>query len=56
MEIMKLVETGFQISAHTEGSCTEMGMRILPLRNLIGMCCMLKGWEHFDTVQGICGG
>ena len=35
VEMMALVDTGFQISALTEGFCTEMGLEILPLRNLM---------------------
>ena len=38
-----LVDTESQISALTEGFCTKMGLRILPLRNLMkGLLC-LKG-------------
>ena len=39
--MMALVDTGSQISAFTVGFCTEMGLRILPLRNL------MKGMLHF---------
>ena len=35
MDMMSLVDTWSQISALIEGFCTEMGLRILPLRNLI---------------------
>ena len=34
VEMMALVDTGSQISALTEGFCTEMGLKILLLRNL----------------------
>ena len=44
VEMMALVDAGPQISALTEGFCTEMGLKILPLRNLIGVCCILRGW------------
>ena len=33
---MALVNTGSKILALTAGFCTEVGLRILPLRNLIG--------------------
>ena len=41
--MMALVDTESQISALTEGFCTEMGLGILPLRNLIGGVLCLKG-------------
>ena len=50
---MALVDTGFQISALTEVFNTEMGWKILPLRNLMGACCVLIGWGHFNTIQRI---
>ena len=57
MEMMALVDTGSQISALTEGFCTEMGLRILPLRNLMRDVLRLKGMRgHFGTVQRICRG
>ena len=43
VETTALVDTGFQISAFTEGFCTEIGLRILPLRNLIGDELHLQG-------------
>ena len=43
METVALVEIGSQISALTEGFCTEMGLKILSLRNLIrGVLCLQK--------------
>ena len=47
VETMALVDTGSLISVLTEGFCTEMGLRILLLRNLIGGC--VASWED----QGI---
>ena len=43
LETTALVDTGSQISALTEGFCTEMGLRILPLRNLMKEVLHLKG-------------
>ena len=43
IEMKAMVYTGSQISAPTKGFCTEMGMKILPLRNLIGGVLHLKG-------------
>ena len=41
VEMMALVYTGSQISAFTDKFCTEMGLKILPLRNLIrGVLCL----------------
>ena len=35
-----------------EGLYTEMGLKILALKKLIGgMCCLLRGWGCFDSVQ-----
>ena len=34
VEITTVVDTGSQISALTEGFCTERGLKLLPLRNL----------------------
>ena len=45
VEILTLVDTG---SALTEGYSTEMGLRILPPRNLIGGVLHLKGMETFQ--------
>ena len=42
-----LVDTGSQISVLTEGFCTEMGLRILSLRNL------MKGVLHLKGIGGI---
>ena len=43
VEMMALVDTGFQTSALTERFCIEMGLRILLLGNLVeGVCCILK--------------
>ena len=41
--MMALMDTGFQISALTEGFYTEMGLKILSLRNLIRGVLHLKG-------------
>ena len=43
VETMALVDTGSQISALTEGFITEMGLKILPLRNVVGGVLHLKG-------------
>ena len=43
LEAMTLVDAESQISALTEGFSTEMGLMILPLRNLIGGVLHLKG-------------
>ena len=43
VETMAFVDTGSQISALTEGFCTEMGLRILPLRNLMRVVLHLYG-------------
>ena len=41
VETTVLVDTGSQISALTEGFCTEKGLKILPLRNLLrGILCL----------------
>ena len=40
---MTLVDTGSQTSALTEGLCTEMGLKDLLLRNLIGSALHLEG-------------
>ena len=45
---MALVDTESQISALTEGFCTEMGLRVLPLRNLIGSVLHLKWMGAFQ--------
>ena len=41
--MIALVDTGSQISALFEGYCTEMGLRILPLGDLLGGMLHLKG-------------
>ena len=56
LEVMALVDIRSQIFALTEGFCTEMRLRILPLRNLMRMYCISRGWGHFYTVQRICRG
>ena len=56
VEMRAMVNTGSPISAIIEGFCTEMGLEILPLRNLMGVCCVLRGWGCFDTIQMIHGG
>ena len=38
------VDTGSHISALSERFCIEMGLKILPLRNLIGVVCISR--EH----------
>ena len=43
VEIMALVDTWSQISALTEGFCMERGLRMLPLRNLIGGVFVSQG-------------
>ena len=43
VEMMALVDTGSQISVLTEGIFTEMGLKILPLKNLIRGVLDLKG-------------
>ena len=53
VEMTALDDTGSQISALTERFCTEMGLGILPLGDLIGSVLYLMGMEHFDTIQGI---
>ena len=53
MEIMALMDTGSQISALTEGSCTEMWLKILPLGKLIEDVLHLEGLGVFDTIQRI---
>ena len=45
LEMMPLVDTGSQISALTERSCTEIRLRILPLGHLLGGCWILRGWD-----------
>ena len=47
VEMMALVETGSQISALTEGFCTEMQLKIFPMRNLI------RGWLCLKRMGGI---
>ena len=47
LKMMAQVDTGFQISALTEGFHTVMGLKILPLRNLIG------GMLHLEGMGGI---
>ena len=44
VETMALVDTGSQISALSEGFCTEFGLRIL----LLGVCCISKGQGVFQ--------
>ena len=56
VEMMALVDTRSQRSALTEGLCTEMGLRILPLWNLMKGVLHPGGMGHFDTVQRICRG
>ena len=56
VKMMALVDTGSQISALTEGFCTEKGLKVLPLRNLIGVCCFSRGWRCFYTIKRIHGG
>ena len=54
VKTMTLVDIGSQISALTEGFCMEMGLKILPLRNLIVVVLCLKGnGGHFNTIQRI---
>ena len=53
VEMMALVDTGSQICTPTEGFCTEMTLKILPLRNLMEVYCVSRGWEHSDTTQKI---
>ena len=48
VEITAHVDPGSQISALTEGFCAEMGLRILPLRNLIGGVLHLEGMWAFQ--------
>ena len=48
MEMTALVDTVCQISSLTEGFYTEIGLRILPLRNLIGVCCIMRGQGKFQ--------
>ena len=50
MEMMTLVDTGSQISTLSEGFFMEVGLQILPLRNVIGMCFLLREWGCFDTI------
>ena len=49
--MMALLDTGSQISALTKGFCTEFGLKILPLRSLLGDVCVSRGWGvfHFHT-------
>ena len=49
---MALEDTGSKISALTEGFCTEMGLKILPLRNLITDMLNLVGMGYFYTYKG----
>ena len=46
--MMTLVDTGSQISALIEGFCTEMRLKILPLRNLIWGVLHHKGMGQFQ--------
>ena len=48
VEMTALVDTGSQVSALTEVFCTEMGLRILPLRNWIGGVLHLKGMGNIS--------
>ena len=48
VEKMALVNTGSQISALTEGFCTEIGLRILPLRNLMRGVLHIEGMGAFQ--------
>ena len=48
VEMTALVDTGSQMSALTEGFCTETGLRILPLRNLVGAVLHLEEVEVFQ--------
>ena len=50
VEMMAPVDTGSQISALTEAFCTEKGLKILPLRNLIGCVASQMDGGHFDTI------
>ena len=45
MQMIALVNTRSQISALTEGFCTEMGLRIFPLGNL------MKGVLHLEGMK-----
>ena len=47
VETAALVDTGSQISALTERFCTDMGLRILPLRNLMRGVLCLEGMGAF---------
>ena len=54
MEIMALVDTGSQISSLTEGSCSEFGLRILPLGDLLhlegtGVSITIPYKEHIEA-------
>ena len=48
VEALALVDTGSQISAITEGFCTEMGLRIFLLRTLIGVVLHLEEMGAFQ--------
>ena len=50
VETMALVDIGSQISALPQGICAEMGVRILPLRNLIGGVLYLGRMGAFATI------
>ena len=47
VKMTALIYNGSQISSLTEGFCTEMGVRILQLRNVIG------GMLHLEGIGGI---
>ena len=51
VEMMGLVNNGSQIYGLTEEFCTGMGLRILPLRNLIGgvLCLEVMGAFQYCT-------
>ena len=42
IETMAMVVTGSHTSALTEIFCMEMGLRILPLGDLLGVCCISR--------------
>ena len=50
--MIALVDTGSQISSLTEGFCSEMELRILPLRNLIRGVLHLEGMGAFKYCTG----
>ena len=60
VEMIALVDTRSQISALTEGFCTEFGLRFLPLRGLLclkgtgGVLIPYKGCVEANlTIQGL---